>query len=236
MRSLFLAAAGFVAFSTAASAAPVTIDFDGLGNDTVVSSTEFDAQGVSFTAVSDLNELRTFDINVANGTGDTDLEAPLSRVGDGTSTPMQNVLIIQEDNGGSTPDDAGNGGTFVIDFAQAVTFLGFDAVDFTDGGSNIIVNLFFDDGDMMSDFSFDFNSMIGLDVGDNQFFSFDDTVFGLAGVANVIRATIQLTGSGAIDNIQFDAPEVPVPAALPLLLSGLAGLGFASRRRRAVAK
>lgn len=32
---------------------------------------------------------------------------------------------------------------------------------------------------------------------------------------------------------QFSVSEVPVPAALPLLLSGLAGLGFASRRRKA---
>lgn len=31
------------------------------------------------------------------------------------------------------------------------------------------------------------------------------------------------------------APEIPVPAALPLFLAGLAGLGFAGRRRKAAA-
>jgi hypothetical protein len=50
---------------------------------------------------------------------------------------------------------------------------------------------------------------------------------------------------GMVDSIYFAATdtefyissfnEVPVPAALPLLLSGIAGLGFASRRRRKAA-
>ncbi|MEM9494428.1 MAG: VPLPA-CTERM sorting domain-containing protein [Pseudomonadota bacterium] len=34
---------------------------------------------------------------------------------------------------------------------------------------------------------------------------------------------------------QFSVSQVPVPAALPLLISGLAGLGFASRRRKKTA-
>lgn len=32
---------------------------------------------------------------------------------------------------------------------------------------------------------------------------------------------------------QFDVQEVPIPGALPLLLSGIAGLGFAARRKKA---
>lgn len=37
---------------------------------------------------------------------------------------------------------------------------------------------------------------------------------------------------GGFTIAQFTVSQVPVPAALPLLLSGLAGLGFASRRRK----
>ena len=39
--------------------------------------------------------------------------------------------------------------------------------------------------------------------------------------------------SGAVGGITYDRPsEVPLPAGLPLLLSGLAALGVAARRRR----
>ncbi|GJL92095.1 VPLPA-CTERM sorting domain-containing protein [Hyphococcus sp.] len=42
-----------------------------------------------------------------------------------------------------------------------------------------------------------------------------------------------LTPGSGFTVARFDVSDVPVPAALPLLLSGLAGLGFASRRRKA---
>lgn len=41
------------------------------------------------------------------------------------------------------------------------------------------------------------------------------------------------TGTNTAEFLRAEISQVPVPAALPLLLSGIAGLGFAGRRRKA---
>ena len=46
---------------------------------------------------------------------------------------------------------------------------------------------------------------------------------------------VPTTIGGGFAIAQIDARAVPIPAALPLLLTGLAGLGFASRRRKKAA-
>ncbi len=46
---------------------------------------------------------------------------------------------------------------------------------------------------------------------------------------------VPVTSGGGFAIAQFNVNEVPVPAAFPLLLSGLAGLAFASRRKRKTA-
>ncbi len=42
-----------------------------------------------------------------------------------------------------------------------------------------------------------------------------------------------VTAGAGFTIAQFEVSEVPIPGAIPLLLSGLAGLGFASRRKKA---
>jgi len=64
----------------------------------------------------------------------------------------------------------------------------------------------------------------------------------LAAVTAYTFAAAAATNFGAVSWIRFDymdtefyvssISDIPIPAALPLLLSGLAGLGFASRRRK----
>ncbi|MCK5749697.1 MAG: VPLPA-CTERM sorting domain-containing protein [Oricola sp.] len=62
----------------------------------------------------------------------------------------------------------------------------------------------------------------------------------LSGIATAYRYLIATIPGGSGDGfrvkwVSASVSEVPVPAALPLLLSGLAGLGFASRRKKAAA-
>lgn len=225
MRMILAAIASTTLMAGAAHAAPVTLTFDSLSAGDVVTG-QF--PGVTVSATGGSGQAIVFDTDSPTG-GDDDLGSPLTRVGpDEGSVAAGNVLIISEDGDLNDPDDNGSGGVFTFDFDGVVTFLGFDGVDFTDAGANLIVTLFDDAGDTLFSYDFAANSMAS--VGDNEYYSFFTTVFG-SGIAGVALATIELTGSGAIDNLTFDA-AIPVPGALPLLLSGIAGLGFASRRKR----
>ena len=227
MRKFFSAAIASAALMGVAHAAPVTITFDGQAAGTIVSN-QFPGLSVSGTVFGPM----IFDTN--NPTGDdADLGGPFTNVGPNQgSTPSGNVLIISEDGDTSDPDDNGNGGTFTFTFDNVVTFLGFDGIDFSDANANLIVRLF--DTSATEIFSYDFAADgPGGTVGDNEFFSFFGNVFG-AGIAGVATAEIQLTGSGAVDNLTFDVADIPVPGALPLLLSGIAGLGFAMRRKKRI--
>lgn len=59
-------------------------------------------------------------------------------------------------------------------------------------------------------------------------------------ISDTAFSTISITGPGndffSIDDIYVSGdavlPEIPLPAAFPLMLAGLAGLGFASRRKK----
>lgn len=226
MRKLISTVAASVALFGVAHATPVVIDFEGASAGDIVSN-QLPGVTVSGTVFGAM----IFDTNNPTG-GDNDLGGPLTRVGpDFGSVAGGNVLIISEDGDSSDPDDNASGGIFTFDFDQAVTFLGFDGVDFTDSGANLIVRLF--DTSATEVFTYDFGAESMAEVGDNEFYSFFGNVFG-AGIAGIATATIELTGSGAIDNLTFDVADVPIPGAIPLLISGIAGLGFAARRKKAI--
>ncbi|MBY0421034.1 MAG: VPLPA-CTERM sorting domain-containing protein [Parvularculaceae bacterium] len=60
-------------------------------------------------------------------------------------------------------------------------------------------------------------------------------VFSLGGASSFyarITGTSVVSEFGELADLNFSVQAVPVPAALPLMMAGLAGLGFASRRRK----
>ncbi|MEX0645484.1 MAG: hypothetical protein WD076_09245 [Parvularculaceae bacterium] len=228
MKHILAGAAGAIAFAGAAHAAIIVIDFDSVAAGTVITN---QYAGVTISGANPpINEAVTFDSDNPTG-GDPDLGQPLAKVGGDNfgSGPANNVLILSEDGDLGDPDDDGVGGVFTFDFDDVIDFLGFDAIDITDQGANLLVRLYAADDSTLI-FSFNFATSIGAVVGDNQYWSLFGSIFGMNGVADVGLAEIEITGSGAIDNLTYD--PIPAPAALPLLLTGLAGLGFAARRAK----
>jgi len=67
-----------------------------------------------------------------------------------------------------------------------------------------------------------------LDLAENNFYGFTGSLFDEILIDPDGSTTI------AMDNLAYTVAPVPVPAALPLLLAGIGGLGFMARRRRSI--
>ena len=242
MRKLILPILASFALCGTASATVIVLDFDDKDAGQIV-----DGQinpFVSLSTTGGTGSSIVFDTRNPTG-GDEDL-ALITNVtpGMGNLSPGGNVLIIAEnlidaDMNGlvDVPDDNASGGTFTFDFAQDVTFFGFNGIDFTDGRGFLQVDLFDSLGASLLSTRIDdiggFSVDIIAEVGDNAFFGLFANVFGENGIAGVSQAQITLGGSGAIDSLTFHVNEVPIPAALPLMVTALGFGGFASRRRKA---
>ena len=140
--------------------------------------------------------------------------------------PQGNVLIIQDPDQvpPDVPNDGDEGGTITFDFDTPTTLIQIAILDndntFSGGvndGRGIFLEIF-QDGVPGS-------SEIDVPVGSDN--DLEVVAFGALGI-DVIQLVVNFPSSGAIASLT----AVPIPAALPLLLSALAWLGWIVRRRR----
>jgi len=219
------------------------IDFEGLSHGDVVTDQFASSHGVTISAENisrDFDHAVAFDSN-ASGTADPDLEGPWGGGNLASDTHLGNLLILQENNTGTSdgvadsPDDEGGrpAGSLFFEFAGPIISFGFDLVDVEGVG----------DEDEPGSVVF---SRDGTELGTIDFLDFvarDSAVFGnnsanriapigavdLGGSYSYFdRVEIRLGGSGAVDNIRYT--RVPGPATLLLAGAGLALLGFQMRR------
>lgn len=166
---------------------------------------------------------------------------------------LGNVLILQSPSHAAqsvagvfdTPNDAAGGGTFVFNFMSAVEMREVTLVD-VDAGNHVLVTLLDESGrtriyNVPTKWTRDVhaqgpNGYDTLDLttlapqlgeGGSVATSFEDAGFD---AGRVIFVSIEMTGSGAIDDFSFVTVPSPGPATLALGASALAGL---RRRRRA---
>lgn len=204
------------------------LDFENFEAGTIMDS-EYSALGVTIAAVNlggGPDFAVVFDSDNPTG-GDTDLGAPFTNPILGAASPG-NLLIIQENDNCDAfacaiPDDEGSrpAGQLIISFNEGVLLQSIDFFDVegeeSSPGSSIEL---YDDENVLIPASF----FVPDTGGDNMW---AQVMFGVSQVKTIV---INMGGSGAIDNIAFEPRVIPVPAALPLLLTALAGLGFMRRR------
>ncbi|GEM_PF-1165423 len=231
MRILLSTAAGLLALTGSAFA--TVIDFEDQSTGTVITTQYGPLLTISADSNGSFDQAMIFDTDNYTG-GDNDLDAPFNTPTPGGADGIMpgHVLIISEDGDSNDPDDEAAGGSITFDFASVVEFIGINIFDI-DNGENVQVQLL-NNGAFIGG-----ATVAGSAIGDGNYISFAETFayylgdtledyFGQPMLIDQIIVTF--SASGALDDLEF--AEVPLPGALPLLLSGIAGLGFASRRRK----
>ena len=245
-----LAAMAFLITPGLVSAAEI-VTFAGFSHGQIV-DTDFAAQGI-ISITADNFRVGGPDLavvfNSANGSSsDPDLVAPWSGGNLPSTTPLGNILIIQENSTGcgddicDDPDDEGTrlAGEFDILFSTAVDLFGFDLIDVEstlDPSIGEQGSIHFYDGATVG--ILDWTDLLTRDgtisFGDNTANRVlpltPSEVSALTGqtLTQFDRVVIQMGGSGGVDNITFT--PIPEPSSFVLMGIGLASLALRGSRR-----
>jgi len=213
MKKLIIAAAAALAATSGANAALLDFVAEAAGNERgVADGTTINFGGIDVT-FSATNGFAYFD-DVSSGPGGLGVCTTLATrtLGDGTMVPNQ-CVPSSDDSISSDPD---GDEAVELSFADAVTLSDHTFNDFAHN-------------DISS--RNDLTLLINVNgAGFTQFTFAQAAALVIAGV-NTIEYAIDTSATG-IGYYLSSVQAVPLPAAAPFLLTGLAGLSFASRRKR----
>ncbi|GMG82498.1 hypothetical protein LNKW23_17110 [Paralimibaculum aggregatum] len=179
--------------------------------------------GVTVTVTSSPNTLNFNDIIASPGT------SAFCTAGGGSFACDSDGAGI----GGPNPDEINGDEVLTITFSEAVEITAFYLLDF-----------FFDEDDEESaEISYDSGPSDVVDATE-VFVQFGNGFFASTGLSRITSTVtfvaldsndLQGVGDFAVAGLEFNLieREIPVPAALPLMLTGLAGLALYRRRRAA---
>lgn len=234
----YLAAAVVAAGLMAAPASAATFVFKGQGNNV----TPLGTAGVDFeedcASVGDFCSVQ----DQAGAWGGLDYELDgialtVNAYADGVATRLIQDIWPEDSGLGAWSEDNNNDDQTQFDAGESIEFIFDDEyvvtdVEFNAGGDvNCTTNAGGGGEGSCGEFLLEIFNLADVLTYSTVIDITNVDVLDYLGVGARFVLTALTEGSG-FAVAQFTVNEVPVPAALPLLLSGLAGLGFASRRRK----
>jgi hypothetical protein len=229
-RHLLGLAVGAIAMSgLSVAATAAVIDFEGApyanGFDLTAGPNPITGSSLTYTvSVSNTGSdtALVFDTTPNVNPADDDMWADFTDIDTNEQIDPGNVAVIGNVNGQGEVDDTNNAGTMTFTLSSVVDFVNFRVFDVGDNSNALTIEYF--DSSMTSLGSQNVGS--GTSDNETQLISF--------GTANAGIAAFKFGGSGGIDDIRFEEPgtDIPEPATLALIGSGLLAAGALMRRRR----